>query len=129
MRILCVFVLLTMCAVGAGFKYSGGANNEGGKNEDKVSIEEVMKTAMKGGLNKKVISGEATTEEKMQFLGLMIDLVENDPPQGDSAEWKAMAGNVLINAAKVAVGREGAGDALKEATNCKSCHDKFKPAN
>jgi hypothetical protein len=114
--------LLGLCCVGLGFSYPARVTEN-----DKASIADVMKTGMKGGLNRKVISGEATNEEKLQFLNLMIDLVENDPPQGDAAEWKSMAGLAMMNAAKVVVGREGAGEALKEAINCKSCHDKFKP--
>ena len=125
MRKLMLALLLGVCCVGLGFDYPSAPI---AKKEEPKSISDVMNAAMKGGLNRKVISGEATDEEKLEFLNLMIDLVENDPPQGDAAEWKNTAGLVMLTAAKVVVGREGAGDALKDAANCKRCHDIFKPA-
>jgi hypothetical protein len=111
---VCLALVLGACCIGLGFAYP-----QGGKGEDKATVSDIMKEGMKG-LNRKVISGEATPEEKIQFLNLMIDLVENDPPQGDPAEWKSMAGVAMINTAKVVVGREGAGEALKDALNCKA---------
>ena len=87
-----------------------------------------MKAGMAGNtsLLKKVLSGDASAEEKMKLLDLLIDLVENDAPKGDETEWKMMAGMSMLTAAKVVAGREGAIDELKKATDCKSCHDKFK---
>lgn len=123
MRYVNLAVIVAVCCLGLGFAYptSHDPKNEG------ASIEEVMKTAMKGPLGKKVIAGEASDEEKRKYLDLMIDMSEAKPPQGDEKEWKAMTSEVVLNAAKVVVGREGAGEALKAATNCKACHDKFKP--
>jgi hypothetical protein len=52
--------------------------------------------------------------------------VENDAPKGEELQWKMQSGKALLAAAKVVAGREGATDELKEATNCKACHDVFK---
>ena len=97
-------------------------------NAEKKTIKEVMKAGMAGNtsLLKKVLSGDASAEEKMKLLDLYIDLVENDAPKGDETEWKMMAGMAMLTAAKVVAGREGAIDELKKASDCKSCHDKFK---
>ncbi len=97
-------------------------------NAEKKTIKEVMKAGMAGNtsLLKKVLSGDASAEEKMKLLDLLIDLVENDAPKGDETEWKMMAGMSMLTAAKVVAGREGAIDELKKATDCKSCHEKFK---
>ena len=97
-------------------------------NAEKKTIKEVMKAGMAGNtsLLKKVLSGDASAEEKMKLLDLLIDLVDNDAPKGDETEWKMMAGMSMLTAAKVVAGREGAIDELKKATDCKSCHDKFK---
>ena len=97
-------------------------------NAEKKTIKEVMKAGMAGNtsLLKKVLSGDASAEEKMKLLDLLIDLVENDAPKGDETEWKMMAGMAMLTAAKVVAGREGAIDELKKASDCKSCHDKFK---
>jgi hypothetical protein len=97
-------------------------------NAEKKTIKEVMKAGNAGNssLLKKVLSGDASAEEKMKLLDLYIDLVENDAPKGDETEWKMMAGMAMLTAAKVVAGREGAIDELKKASDCKSCHDKFK---
>lgn len=97
-------------------------------NAEKKTIKEVMKAGLAGNtsLLKKVLGGDASAEEKMKLLDLYIDLVENDAPKGDETEWKMMAGMAMLTAAKVVAGREGAIDELKKASDCKSCHDKFK---
>ena len=95
---------------------------------NKKTIKEVMKAGLGGdsSLCKKVVSGDASDEEKKKFLDLLIDLVENEPPKGDGVEWKMQSGTAMLAAAKVVTGREGGLDELKAATNCKACHDKFK---
>ncbi|MCY2980407.1 MAG: hypothetical protein NTU79_17210 [Planctomycetota bacterium] len=97
-------------------------------NAEKKTIKEVMKAGLAGNtsLLNKVLGGDASAEEKMKLLDLYIDLVENDAPKGDETEWKMMAGMAMLTAAKVVAGREGAIDELKKASDCKSCHDKFK---
>ncbi len=124
----CMKIFRLLLAVAAVFVGSGFArfHNETKSAEDPKPIKAVMKEAMKSGLAKKVAGGEATDEEKMQVLNLLIDLVENEAPKGDETEWKMMAGTAMMNAAKVVVGREGAEEALGAAIDCKSCHDKFK---
>ncbi|MCA9199384.1 MAG: hypothetical protein KDA87_17685 [Planctomycetales bacterium] len=102
------------------------ANAEDGEGSAKHSIEDVMKTAMKGGLLKKVTGGEASDEEKKQLLDLFVSLVENEPEKGELDSWHKMAGGAALAAAKVVVGREGAVEELKKATNCKACHDAHK---
>ena len=95
--------------------------------ETKYSTKEIMKEAMKGGLLKKVASGDATDDEKKLLLDMFISLVENKPPKGDMESWHNLAGSSALAAAKVVVGREGAMDELKAATNCKACHSQHKP--
>jgi hypothetical protein len=94
----------------------------------KKTVKEVMKAAFAGdsSLCKKVTSGEASDDEKKQFLSLLIDLVENNAPKGDETEWKMQSGTALVAAAKVVTGREEGLEELKAAVNCKACHDKFK---
>ena len=91
------------------------------------SIEVVMEKAMKGGLAKKVASGQASDKEKAELLDMLVDLVENEPPKGDAVQWKMMSGKLMIDAAKVVVGRKGATEELAKSMNCKACHDVFKP--
>ncbi len=95
--------------------------------EPKHSIKDVMKEAMKGGLLKKVSGGEATDEEKKELLDLFISMVESKPPKGEMESWHNLAGASALAAAKMVVGRDGAADDLKAATNCKACHSQHKP--
>ncbi len=94
---------------------------------DDVAIKDVMQQVMKGGMLKKVMSGNASDEEKLIVLDMFISLSESEALQGDADEWKDQTGAVMTSYAKFLVGREGADEALKAATNCKACHDKFKP--
>lgn len=101
--------------------------NEGRLADEPKPMKEIMEQAMKGGLAKKVASGQADDKEKLELLDMMIDMVAHEPPKGDAIQWKMMAGTVMMDAAKVVVGREGAGEALAKSMNCKACHDLFKP--
>lgn len=93
----------------------------------KHTIKEVMKGAMKGGLNKKVLSGKASDKEKLELLDMYISMVENEPPKGDAASWQKFSGMAALAAAKVAVGREEGVKELKAATKCAGCHKAHKP--
>lgn len=90
------------------------------------SIKDVMKKAHKDGLLKKVLDGQASDEEKKQLLDLYIDMLEGVPEKGEQSAWLMAAGRSVVAAGKVVVGREGSMAELKEATNCKACHDVFK---
>ena len=90
------------------------------------SIKDVMKKAHKDGLLKKVLEDQASDDEKKQLLDLYIDMLEGTPEKGEKTEWLMMAGRSVVAASKVVIGREGAVAELKEATNCKACHDPFK---
>ncbi len=88
--------------------------------ETKYTVKDVMKTAMKGGLCKKVADGQASDEEKKQLLAMFESMAAAKPAKGDEASWKEKTG-ALVEAAK-----KGDGAALKKAANCKACHDSHK---
>ena len=92
----------------------------------KFTTKEVMKTAMKGGLLKKVAAGDASDEEKKQLHEMLVALSKNQPKKGDAESWKELTG-ALVKAGKAAVdGDADAAELLKKASNCKACHDKHK---
>jgi hypothetical protein len=96
------------------------------------AIKEVMHgahVAPEGGksLRDRVIAGDASPEETHKLLDLYISLAENKPPKGELAEFQKKTRGVILAAAKVAVGREGAGRELARATNCAACHRDHKP--
>lgn len=86
----------------------------------KHSIKDVMKIAMKGGLNKKVADGGASDDEKKQLVELYEAMAAATPKKGDAADWKAKC-DALVAAAKANDGK-----ALLKAANCKACHDAHK---
>ncbi len=92
----------------------------------KHTIKEVMKQAHGEKLLNKVVDGSASKEEKDQLLDLYISLIDNKPPKGESGEWMMNSGRLILAAARVSVGRDGAVDELKAASNCKACHDVHK---
>lgn len=100
--------------------------------EDEVkpnhTIKEVMKLAHKKGdsLLDKVVAGEASAEDKAMLLDLYISLVENTPKKGEADSWQKLAGGLELAAAKVVVGREGATEELKKASDCAACHKPHK---
>ena len=85
-----------------------------------------MKVAHKDGLLKKVSAGDASTEDRTALLDLYISLTESKPKKGEAASWTAKTNAIVLAAAKVAVGRKGAEEGLKKATNCGACHSKHK---
>lgn len=92
----------------------------------KYKTKEIMKKALKGPLLKKVAGGDASDDEKKQLHDMLVALSKNSPPKGEADSWKALTG-ALVKAGKAAVdGDEGAGAALKKASNCKACHSKHK---
>lgn len=93
----------------------------------KYTVKKIMQEAMKGGKLKKVASGNASDEEKKELLDLFLSLKENKPKTGDADSWQRKSGAVVMAAASVVVGREGALEQLNAATKCKSCHDAHKP--
>ena len=90
-----------------------------GVGNDPVAIKVVMAKAMKSGLHKRVVTGEATDEETKNLIALFTELAKNKCPKGDADDWKART-EALIAGAKSA--KEDGGKALKKAGDCKGCH-------
>ncbi len=92
----------------------------------KHTIKDVMTNAHKEGLLKKVLSGDASQQEKLILLDHYVSLAENTPPKGEKASWSDKTNAIVVAAAKVAVGRDGSLDVLKVTTNCAACHKVHK---
>lgn len=92
----------------------------------KYEIKEVMGEAHKKGLLKKVVSGDASDEEKAKLLDYYIALFENTPPKGEAGSWAQKAGAALAGAAAVVLEQEGAEQKLKAAVNCGACHKEHR---
>jgi hypothetical protein len=92
----------------------------------KFSTKDVMKKAMKGGLLKKVASGDASDEEKKQLHEMLVALSKNEPKKGEAESWKKLTTRLVKTSKAVVAGEEGAGEKLQKAANCKACHSKHK---
>jgi hypothetical protein len=88
----------------------------------KHTIKEVMTAAHKEKLLDKVVAGDASDADKQKLLDLYISMIESQPKKGDAESWQKLAGAATMAAAKVVVGRDGAIEELKVASNCKACH-------
>lgn len=117
--------LLVAFAV-VGFGWAALSLNGLAEDKKEVSIKEVMKVAMKGGLCGKVAKGTATEEEKKQLAGLFAALHANKPPKGEQSSWDSKTQALVDAANDVLAGKEGAGGKLQKAANCKGCHDSHK---
>jgi hypothetical protein len=113
-------------AGGVGFVVSAVAADEAPKGEVKYSLEDVMKQGMKGGLVAKVASGQASKEEKETLLHMVQDMARQEPHKGDAESWKALNAELVAAAEDAVAGKPTAGSRLKQAANCKGCHELHK---
>jgi hypothetical protein len=122
-----------LAAIGVG---AIGAVVHAGQDTDSAKPKHAIKDVMQGAhvapqgqqsLLVRVAGGNASAEEKQQLLDLYISLAENEPPRGELAAFQAKTRPIIIAAAKVVVGREGAGAELRKAVNCAACHRDHKP--
>lgn len=113
-------------AGGVGFALSVVAADDAPKSEVKYSLEDVMKQGMKGGLVAKVASGQASKEEKETFLHMVQDMAKQEPHKGDAESWKALNAELVAAAEDAVAGKPTAGSRLKQAANCKACHELHK---
>jgi hypothetical protein len=103
------------------------------KAKPKHTIKEVMHGAHlpteEGGksLRDRVLAGDASPEDKQKLLDFYISLAENEPPRGELEAFQKKTRAVVLAAAKMVVGREGADKELNAATNCAACHKDHKP--
>ena len=92
------------------------------------AIEDVMKGAFKGdtSLFKKVTSNKGSKEDAEKLAEWCAKLKGTTPPKGDAASWTKKV-DALIEASKAAARGGAAGvAALRNAGNCKSCHQNHR---
>jgi hypothetical protein len=120
-------LIAAACLAVAGIVVAGPATPACQKDDPKFTISEVMQQAHKGGLLKKVQSGQANDEEAKLLVDYYKALTQNKPPKGDEAAWKKQTDKMLADAKLYAEGKkvEGAA-ALKKDINCMGCHQMFK---
>lgn len=121
-KMMLSFVMLTLLS-GVSTSVLVNAEESDGK---KYSTKEVMKVAFKGGLLKKVSSGNASAEEAKNLHAMLVSLSKNQPKKGDADSWKKLTSALVKASTAVKEGTEGAGAMLQKASNCKACHNIHK---
>ena len=121
-KMMLSFVMLTLLS-GVTTSVLVNAEESDGK---KYSTKEVMKVAFKGGLLKKVSSGNASAEEAKNLHAMLVSLSKNQPQTGDADSWKELTSALVKASTAVKEGTEGAGAMLQKASNCKACHNIHK---
>ena len=121
-------LVIALCAVGIFASGLYVVNAQEKKEEEKVTIKQVMQKAHKAGLLKDlVVKGMATDEQKAELLKLYKGLAANKPPKGEQESWNAKT-KARVDAAQAAVdGKENASMLLMKASNCAACHSVHKP--
>jgi hypothetical protein len=116
-------VVLVLVALVATIGAAAGFSHATTRDE---TVKRVMKEAMKSGLCKSVASGTASDADKAKLLQLFKDLATAEPAAGDKASWETKTAALVKAAQAAADGKADAGATLKQAANCKACHDVHK---
>jgi len=100
--------------------------------DEPTATEKAMKFAHKAPkgekkLNEKIVEGTADEADVKKALELYKAMVDDKPPKGEAADFKAKTLK-LIAATEEVVAKNPAGVAhYKDAVNCKACHSEHKP--
>ncbi len=94
--------------------------------QEKATIKEVMQVCMKGGLCKKVASGEGSADDKKKLAEMFTALHAAKPSKGEQSSWDEKTKALVDAANDVLAGKDGAGAALQKAANCMGCHSVHK---
>ena len=73
-------------------------------------------------LIQRVAAGDANDVEKKRLLKVLTGMADTQPDKGSLDSWKAKTGALVAAAQDVIDGKEGAGDRLRAASNCRACH-------
>ena len=92
----------------------------------KYTIKQVMAQAHKSKLLRKVLNGEASSEQKKDLLKLYEALPANTPPKGTTRSWRRFTSMIVTSADAVVEGKPGAIAQLKREVNCAACHKAHK---
>jgi hypothetical protein len=128
MRKVMLGIVVMGIAVTTAWYSTAAQKDDKEKDKPKYTIKEVMKKAHAGpdALLKKVQKGDASKEEMKELVAMYKALEVNKPPKGEEADWKKKTKALVDAANATADKKKDAEKLLKDATNCKSCHDQHK---
>ena len=95
----------------------------------KYTIKEVMQEIHKGqdNIGKRAVQGVASKDDIAKSAEYYESLPQNEPPRGEIGSWKAKTGKLVAASKALKAGSPGAAEMLKNAANCKACHNEHKP--
>jgi len=114
--------------------FGGSVYRAGDKDAEdpKYTIKQVMRMAH-GKMNKsspslsdKVLSGNASDEEKAKLLDLYVAMGASKPPKGELEAWKDRTGTIVAAIKAVQDGKENADVDLRKAMSCNGCHSSHR---
>ena len=94
-----------------------------------LTVSDVMKRAFKGkekSVFTQITAGKGTPEQLKQLVEYCEALAAAKTEKGDQADWNKRTTEMLAAARSVAGGDKKALTTLKNAANCKGCHDLHK---
>ena len=74
-----------------------------------------------------ILAGKGSDDDLKKLVSAYEVMAAQKPPMGDEANWKTLTAAALTAAKDAQAKKDGALDRLKAATNCKACHEPFKP--
>ena len=78
-------------------------------------------------LVQKAAAGQASDVEKKRLLTVLTGMTNTRPEQGSVEAWKARTAALASAAQDLVDGKEGAGDRLRAASDCRTCHQAHRP--
>jgi hypothetical protein len=70
----------------------------------------------------KAAAGQAGETEKKRLLTVLTGLAKTQVDHGDADAWKARTAALVEAAQDIVDGKDGAGVRLRQAADCKACH-------
>jgi hypothetical protein len=67
-------------------------------------------------------AGDASETEKKRLLKVLTGMAEAQPDHGGAESWKAKTAALTAAAQDLLDGKEGAGERLRAAADCRACH-------
>lgn len=67
-------------------------------------------------------AGDASETEKKRLLKVLTGMAQAQPDHGGAESWKARTGALTAAAQDLLDGKDGAGERLRAAADCRACH-------
>jgi len=104
---------------------AGGRASRADDDDSRAVIIAAMRRAFSGTeppLILRAAAGDASETEKRRLLKVLTGMAQAQPYHGGTESWKAKTGALTAAAQDLLDGKEGAGERLRAAADCRACH-------